>query len=104
MRLDHLLSRERTEGESRKFGTEVDMRSGSESGSGSVGHAGETAEGRHPEENRRRDEVVPESRIVLKIPERIFESMWGFSSAGRAPALQAGGHRFEPDNLHHEGR
>ena len=26
---------------------------------------------------------------------------WGYSSAGRAPALQAGGHRFEPDYLHH---
>ena len=26
---------------------------------------------------------------------------WGFSSAGRAPALQAGGHRFDPDKLHH---
>ena len=25
----------------------------------------------------------------------------GFSSAGRAPALQAGGRRFDPDNLHH---
>ena len=25
---------------------------------------------------------------------------WGFSSAGRAPALQAGGHRFESGNLH----
>jgi hypothetical protein len=25
----------------------------------------------------------------------------GFSSAGRAPALQAGGHRFDPDKLHH---
>ena len=24
-----------------------------------------------------------------------------FSSAGRAPALQAGGHRFEPYNAHH---
>ena len=24
----------------------------------------------------------------------------GFSSAGRAPALQAGGQRFEPANLH----
>ena len=23
-------------------------------------------------------------------------SIWGYSSAGRAPALQAGGHRFEP--------
>ena len=25
---------------------------------------------------------------------------WGFSSAGRAPALQAGGQRFDPANLH----
>ena len=25
----------------------------------------------------------------------------GLSSAGRAPALQAGGHRFDPDSLHH---
>ena len=27
--------------------------------------------------------------------------MWEFSSAGRASALQAGGHRFEPYNSHH---
>jgi hypothetical protein len=26
---------------------------------------------------------------------------WGFSSAGRAVALQASGHRFDPDKLHH---
>ena len=26
---------------------------------------------------------------------------WGFSSVGRAPALHAGGHRFDPDKLHH---
>ena len=25
---------------------------------------------------------------------------WGFSSSGRAPALQAGGERFDPVNLH----
>ena len=25
----------------------------------------------------------------------------GYSSAGRAPALQAGGRRFDPDYLHH---
>jgi hypothetical protein len=30
---------------------------------------------------------------------RVFQS-WGRSSAGRAPALQAGGHRFDPDRLH----
>lgn len=26
---------------------------------------------------------------------------WGFSSAGRAPALHAGGQEFESPNLHH---
>ena len=26
---------------------------------------------------------------------------WGCSSVGRAPALQAGGHRFDPVHLHH---
>ena len=29
-------------------------------------------------------------------------SIWGVSSAGRAPALQAGGHRFDPGTLHQE--
>ena len=29
-----------------------------------------------------------------------FGSAWGLSSAGRAPALQAGGRRFDPDRLH----
>jgi hypothetical protein len=27
-------------------------------------------------------------------------TVWGVSSAGRAPALQAGGHRFDPGTLH----
>jgi hypothetical protein len=27
--------------------------------------------------------------------------VWGLSSAGRAVALQASGHRFDPDRLHH---
>ena len=27
---------------------------------------------------------------------------WGVSSAGRAPALQAGGHRFDPGTLHYK--
>ena len=31
-----------------------------------------------------------------------MSQIWGYSSAGRAPALQAGGHRFDPDYLHHE--
>ena len=29
------------------------------------------------------------------------QTSWGISSAGRAPALQAGGRRFDPDILHH---
>ena len=33
---------------------------------------------------------------------RLTADAWrGLSSAGRAPALQAGGHRFDPDSLHH---
>ena len=31
----------------------------------------------------------------------LVKRIWGCSSAGRAPALQAGGHRFEPVHLHH---
>ncbi len=31
----------------------------------------------------------------------VFCPVWGRSSAGRAPALQAGGRRFDPDRLHH---
>ena len=29
-----------------------------------------------------------------------LNTLWGVSSAGRAPALQAGGHRFDPGTLH----
>ena len=29
-----------------------------------------------------------------------LEEIWGYSSAGRAPALQAGGQRFDPAYLH----
>ena len=32
---------------------------------------------------------------------RVFSpEIWGYSSAGRAPALQAGGQRFDPAYLH----
>jgi hypothetical protein len=30
------------------------------------------------------------------------QRIWGFSSSGRAPALQAGGERFDPVNLHQD--
>ena len=28
--------------------------------------------------------------------------LWGYSSAGRAPALHAGGQEFDPPKLHHD--
>ena len=40
--------------------------------------------------------VVAQNGIIYKLVE-----MWGCSSAGRAPALQAGGQRFDPAHLHH---
>ena len=33
--------------------------------------------------------------------DRWLPDLWGISSVGRAPALQAGGQRFDPANLHH---
>ena len=39
--------------------------------------------------------------IVFRVQGTKEETWWGFSSVGRAPALQAGGQRFEPANLHH---
>ena len=30
-----------------------------------------------------------------------YKRLWGCSSVGRAPALQAGGRQFESDQLHH---
>jgi hypothetical protein len=47
----------------------------------------------------------PEVRVRFSKPELGFltslTSVRGRSSAGRAPALQAGGHRFDPVRLHH---
>ena len=31
------------------------------------------------------------------------DKRWGYSSAGRAPALQAGGQEFDPPYLHQKG-
>ncbi len=36
----------------------------------------------------------------VRIPYGPLTDSWRFSSAGRASALQAEGHRFEPYNLH----
>ena len=34
------------------------------------------------------------------LPNTSYFKIWGYSSAGRAPALQAGGQRFDPAYLH----
>ena len=46
----------------------------------------------------------PTSRNILhkKGEDTTYPNKWGCSSAGRAPALQAGGHGFESHHLHHE--
>ena len=33
----------------------------------------------------------------------LISELWGYSSVGRAPALQAGGQEFESPYLHHAG-
>jgi hypothetical protein len=51
-------------------------------------------------ESRRRRLIglqVGEQRGIAQV----IKQKWGISSAGRAPALQAGGRRFDPVILHH---
>src|SRR5579875_926769 len=42
----------------------------------------------------------PKPHVVGSNPAAPANSIWGYSSAGRAPALQAGGRRFESVYLH----
>ena len=37
--------------------------------------------------------------MIYSLPAN-YRVVWGCSSVGRAPALQAGGRRFDPDHLH----
>ena len=62
-------------------------------------------------ETVREDSSMPTSLVGGKITlpslteengENYEPFLWGCSSAGRAPALQAGGHGFESHHLHHE--
>ena len=46
------------------------------------------------------DRSMPTQRARI-FPSSFHLTIWGYSSAGRAPALQAGGHRFDSDYLHH---
>ena len=48
--------------------------------------------------------VGSEVQILPGPPPGLLTRFGGRSSAGRAPALQAGGRRFEPDRLHFCGR
>ncbi len=38
--------------------------------------------------------------VFFEFRSLVFDVRWGCSSAGRAPALHAGGHRFESVHLH----
>ena len=40
-------------------------------------------------------------RFKSCLPDQAICNRWGLSSAGRAPALHAGGQRFDPARLHH---
>ena len=47
---------------------------------------------------KRKSQSSGKTRIVKNA------KFWGCSSVGRAPALQAGGRQFEPDQLHQNKR
>ena len=47
----------------------------------------------------RKSRKLPSLLSIIYIPDTV--DMWRISSVGRASALQAGGRRFEPVDLHH---
>ena len=47
-------------------------------------------------------QILPGPPLASGAALRGWRGDWGLSSAGRAPALQAGGHRFDPDSLHQD--
>ena len=55
------------------------------------------------------EKCLTSSKLFDKIAEHKFDkhliclAYWGYSSVGRAPALQAGGQRFDPAYLHQYG-
>ena len=48
-------------------------------------------------------EVEGSSPFWVVLIQCVLNLLWSLSSAGRAPALQAGGHRFEPYSDHCAG-
>ena len=53
------------------------------------------------EKKNKKENKKEKQRKRKRTKKAVPEKIWGCSSAGRAPALQAGGHRFDPDYLHH---
>ena len=51
-------------------------------------------------EDRSRPTPIPDRLETTGQVDRKPKALWGCSSAGRAPALQAGGHGFESHHLH----
>ena len=47
-----------------------------------------------------RGKLLYSAACLSKELESLSAKFWGCSSVGRAPALQAGGRQFEPDQLH----
>ena len=53
--------------------------------------------------NRRLDirDIRKITKDLILVNNEVSTKIWGCSSAGRAPALQAGGQEFDPPHLHH---
>ena len=56
--------------------------------------------------NRRLDirDIRKITKDLILVNNEVSTKIWGCSSAGRAPALQAGGQGFDSLNLHHMGQ
>ena len=56
--------------------------------------------------NRRLDirDIRKITKDVILVNNEVSTKIWGCSSAGRAPALQAGGQRFDSAHLHQKRR
>ena len=113
MRLDHLLSKE-TSGETKissvtsywsvqsvKFHI-IQFRGYRKASTYKNGDPGKAQRSGFDGERRNKGTVELLKSISKAQVVTLVLTIWGFSSAGRAPALQAGGQRFDPANLHHK--
>ena len=110
MRLDHLLSKEQTKLETVRFhptgrsdeeihlsGAATEQQSSVTKSRGKL-NSHEDGQQTHSVKSEAVDCLLIEFCIAFRV--QVNEDSWGFSSVGRAPALQAGGQRFDPANLH----